>query len=1448
MSALSPIRRFRSVLVLAVAFAAISGSSAVAAPSFEVSLKNAEGSDVQAVYVEATTGDFRLSFGTGGPGVSETGDIAAGATPGQVEAALNALTNVSAGGGSVSVVQPSSDTNGTNPYLVSFDGGPLALKLQPLMKAASGTVPLGNSPLGGGPAMAYVTTWVPGGIRRGDERTDYVVQIKNTASAVPGVGDEIVCNGAPPPLGTKEWFRQATTEYSFEFQWLRNGVASTGWIAGAAGKTYTLVAADAGQPIQCLVKGTNGTGSGSFVVASQPALAASPAPLIEPPRPNSASIAAASRRPAIAGPLKAGTEVTAGAEWKAGEELRCTAPVAGWSTSNEQSPITWTFQWLRDGSPASGAVTSPTATTSRYTLTGDDVTAPAAPAVFQCVATATNATGQAAVVESAERNTKAPPVGTPAFVENTNDGAPFQAPPQVPIIETTNNASGPVTVEVELPVGLESYLPGSGGTGWSCAAQPPSGAQLAKTVCTRSTILAPGASYPSLNVAVALGAGASDAPVVKATVSGGGVSTPVSATNEFTFSPFPGFGFIPDRFIARALNEAGEDFTQAGGHPMVATTSVSFNRLRSLADDGGKPYERYKPVATVRDIVGDIPPGFIGNPQAIPDLCPSTNDLLQQNCPPTSVVGEAALRTKGLGEISSGSTFVRYPLYAIEPEDGVPAEFALVNTITGGVYVLQPHLRPGDGYAISIESNGILENPPLLDLRVTLCSFGANLGGPGSTFQSCKTKDDPDAFSKPFLTSQTECASAGPVTKLHADSWANPGEFETAEAVAPKMTGCDLVPFEPGIGLEPTTKQAESGSGLDVDISFSTEGLEDPDGISQAHLKRATVTLPPGMSVNPASADGLAACTQAELGMVDGVPNDEPVRCPDASKIGTVELKTPILAETLKGNVYLAKQGDNPFGTLLGLYVVAESKERGVLIKIPGRVDIKDNGQLVSIFDDNPQAPFSSLKLRFNSGGRAPLMTPQRCGTYQIASELTPWSAEDPDNPTAAETVTKTSAFEIATGPAGGPCPNGALLPKLDAGLSSAVAGASSPFVVDLSRSDGTQRFNGLSMSLPPGLSANLAGVPYCPDAVLSSIPTGEGTGAAEMANPSCPETSRLGSVSVGAGAGKPFYVNTGKVYLAGPYKGAPVSLAVVVPAVAGPFDLGNVVVRNPVFVNPKTAQVTVTSDPLPTALHNLPIDVRSIRVTVDRPGFMRAPTNCEPMSIDAVVTGEEGGSAPVSNRFQVGECGNLGFKPNLQLKLKGGTKRGKYQQLTATLTARPGDANISFASVRFPQSIFLAQEHIQTVCTRVQFAARSCPPGSIYGYAEAVTPLLDQPLAGPVYLRSSDNPLPDLVAALRGPDAQPIEIELAGRTDSKNRGNRNTFDVVPDAPVSKFTLRMRGGKKSLLVASRDLCLRKERAIVKMSGQNGMRKDFRPVLQTACKGKPSKSQQSKKRG
>jgi hypothetical protein len=594
------------------------------------------------------------------------------------------------------------------------------------------------------------------------------------------------------------------------------------------------------------------------------------------------------------------------------------------------------------------------------------------------------------------------------------------------------------------------------------------------------------------------------------------------------------------------------------------------------------------------------------------------------------------------------------------------------------------------------------------------------------------------------------------------------------------------------------------------------------------------------MAVNPASAAGLGACSLEQLGMsASGVPNDAPVNCPDNSKLGTVEANTPILSDTLPGTVYLAKQGSNPFGSLLALYLVIDSPQKGLLIKLAGKVSPDPvTGRLTVSFDNNPQAPLSSVRLHFPGGNRAALINPPTCGTHTVESQFTPWTAVDPANPTEAETLEVKSSFKVQQGPNGGPCPTGALEPKLSAGLDGNQAGSTSPFRLRLTREDGTQRFAGVSTKTPPGLSAYLKGIPCCPVPTLTSAPTGAGTGAALLASPLCPPASQVGTVIAGAGAGPdPLFIDTGKAYLSCPYKGAPLSLGIVTPAVTGPFDLGNVVVMTALNVDPQTAQITAVSDPIPTILQGILLDVRDIRVNLDRPNFTLAPTNCEPMATTATVTGDKGAVATVSDRFQVGGCEKLGFKPKLKIKLHGKTNRGAYQRLEATLTARPGDANIKRASVALPHSIFLAQEHIGTVCTRVQYAADACPKGSIYGKAKATSPLVDYPLEGTVYLRSSSNPLPDMVINLKGPAHQPLEIDLAGRVDSKNGGIRNTFDLVPDAPVSKFTLQLRGGKKSLLVNSRNLCKGTQKATVKMDAQNGRERDFRPVVQNGCGGK-----------
>ena len=434
-------------------------------------------------------------------------------------------------------------------------------------------------------------------------------------------------------------------------------------------------------------------------------------------------------------------------------------------------------------------------------------------------------------------------------------------------------------------------------------------------------------------------------------------------------------------------------------------------------------------------------------------------------------------------------------------------------------------------------------------------------------------------------------------------------------------------------------------------------------------------------------------------------------------------------------------------------------------------------------------------------------------------------------------------AMSITRGVDGGPCPTGT--PPFDPGYLAGTinnnAGSYSPFVLRLTRKDGTQRFSALGVHMPPGLSAKLVGVPHCSDVAIEAAKTK--SGKEELANSSCMASSQIGSVIAGAGAGPtPVYVETGKAYLAGPYKGAPLSVVVAVPAVAGPFDLGTVVTRAALYVDPVTAQVRVVSDPLPQILEGIPLNVRDIRVIVDRPNFTLNPTNCEPMEVKATVFGSNGAVANVSNRFQVANCASLGFKPKLSLKLKGGTKRGGHPKLRAVLRTKQGpgsktpEANIAGAVVRLPRSAFLDQAHIGTICTRVQFAASACPSRSVYGHASVKTPLLDEVLSGPVYLRSSDHELPDLVIALKGPDSLPLEVHLAGRVDSVKGSIRTSFESVPDAAVSQFTLDMFGGNKGLIINSRDLCVKPSRVKAKFTGQNGMIFESRPVLKADCKG------------
>jgi len=1115
-------------------------------------------------------------------------------------------------------------------------------------------------------------------------------------------------------------------------------------------------------------------------------------------------------------------EISAPAEATAPEAL-LKVPAAGIGV--------WSFEWLlngvpRSGGPGEGEVTATTNTTSTFKVAAAELEQPGA---FQCVAYASNAGGVMGLPGSLPVSTAAPaPVIPAGTLPSVHAG--------LSKVDVGSPTEGPVSLEIELPGGLETQTVsvdggGIGLTAWDCDSFEPTELEHARLECTQDNALAPQQSYPEVVIKASMGADRESPAIATATVSGGG-SASASDSDQIDFAEPVAFGI--KSLATMVKDQDGNDFTQAGGHPLSASVKVELNTRTGR--DGKRAQVEF-----LKDIKTDTPPGFVANPQAVPLACESLSEVLNDKfssptCPRQSIVGSVTIDTRAT------DTLAGLPLYRIKPQAGVPAQFVFSINGLGLGYSLIPRLRPEDGYAISVDAPAAAKNPVIFSAEVRLCGYGVNVENTlpaswyveGPKVSGCKMPGDVGANPKPFVTNPTECTGVAPITKLSIASWENPDVFKSETAASPLVTGCETVPFSPTTSLRPSEARADSPTGLDVSIQMPTDGLETSTGIAQSALRKAVVTLPEGVAVNPSAADGLGACTSAQIKL----GSNDPVECPDSAKVGTARVETPLLAETLEGSVYLAKQGDNPFGSLLALYLVVESKQRGILVKIPGRVETDPrSGQIVSTFDDNPQVPFSSLDLHFNTGNRAALISPPKCGSYAIVSQLYPYA--NPGQP-----VRQVSGFEVSAGPGGSPCPVPSLSPKLRSGVQNPVAASTSPFVVGLSREDGTERFGSLDLELPPGLTAYLKGIPYCADSTLASIPTAEGTGQGEIDNPSCPAASQIGTVSVGAGAGgSPFYVHTARAYLAGPYKGAPLSIAVVAPAVAGPFDLGNVVVRNAAYVDPATAQITVVSDPIPTILHGIPIDVRDIRVSVDRPAFTLAPTNCEAMSVRATVGGELGASAVASNRFQVGECASLAFKPKLSLRLTGSTRRAGNPALTAKLAFPPGrNANAMGVSVALPRSEFLDQSHIRTVCTRVQFAANACPPGSVYGRAEASSPLLDYKLSGNVYLRSNggERLLPDLVVALRGPAHQPLAVDLVGFVDSKNGGIRTTFQTAPDAPVSSFTLRMQGGKKGLLDNSRDICRHRNRATVRMDAHNGMTQDFRPVLQVRCGGKGEK--------
>jgi hypothetical protein len=905
----------------------------------------------------------------------------------------------------------------------------------------------------------------------------------------------------------------------------------------------------------------------------------------------------------------------------------------------------------------------------------------------------------------------------------------------------------------------------------------------------------------------------------------------------------------------------GSPAMQAGSHPYAITTAFKINRKEgapTVADEA------------LKDVLVAQLPGFAGIPTAVPRC--STNDFLTaaagnaSGCANSTAVGLVHVEVGEANGIEPGDA----PLYNLEPSPGEVAKLGFwIEDVTITIDVGVREVPPYNVVATSSNISQVLE---FLSAKVTLW------GNPASPAHDkerglCYKGNGPICPAVipevPFLTAPRACE--GPLASgWEADSWPVPGSYlpngkpnlsDPAWVTGSALThddslppnpqgfsGCGLLDFGPTITAQPTTKSAQSPTGLDFSLDVKDEGLVNPTGIAASDIKKTVVTLPEGFSTNPALAEGLNVCSEAQLvkESVKSVPGEG---CPEASKVGTVEVETPLVDEAVNGVLYVATPYENPFSSLIALYMVIKNPNLGVIVKQALKVESNPvTGQLTTTADDLPQFPISHFKLHFREGTRSPLASPPGCGTYNVGAVLYPWSGGGP--------ITTTSAFQIITGPGAGPCPSGGVPPfhpGLEAGTLNNAAGRYSPFYLRLSRKDGEQEFTHFSIKLPPGVTGKLAGIPFCPDAAIAAAKarTGPHGGQEELAHPSCPLASEIGHSLAGAGVGPSLAYAPGKIYLAGPYHGSALSIAAITAAKVGPFDLGTVVIREALKVNPETAEVFIDatgSDPIPHIIDGIPIHAREIRAYVDRPSFVLNPTNCKRTSTASTVLGSgldfgsEADDQPVTvtSPFQAADCASLGFAPKLALSLKGGTKRGDTPEFKAVLTYPKGSyANVAKAQVTLPHSEFLEQSHIKTICTRVQFAqgkvpGEKCPAGSVYGRAKATTPLLDEALQGPVYLRSSSHPLPDMVVAL---NSGKIDVDLVGRIDSVKNGRiRASFESAPDAPVTKFTLEMQGGKKSLIVNSTDICRHKNRAIAQFTGQNGKMHNFNPILKANCVG------------
>jgi hypothetical protein len=889
------------------------------------------------------------------------------------------------------------------------------------------------------------------------------------------------------------------------------------------------------------------------------------------------------------------------------------------------------------------------------------------------------------------------------------------------------------------------------------------------------------------------------------------------------------FGIQSGSFVADAYKSDNvTPETQAGATPYQATAAFAFNR--DPASPGGN-----SPDEGVKDIRVDLPTGLIGNPQAVPtcsrgvfNRSATQNAALAPLCPPATQVGVVKVTLNSFG--GSGDFVTDTPVYNIEPRENEVASFGFI-VATAPIYVSASVRTEGD-FGVRISLPNISQ---LYEIRASSLTFWGVPADPSHDaqrgvvcttsfgFSSCSGANGGAGIASPapltvFLRNPTFC---GPpvTTALTVDSWQHPGSLDDPSdpnvkrygaTTASGPTRCDKPAFKPSISVTPDSTELDSPTGLSVDLNVPQNN--DPNGLATPHLRDAVVRLPDGMTVSASAADGLDGCSDTQIRL----HSDAEPTCPPASKIGDIAVDTPLLADPLAGSIYLGTQTKSQ---LLRLFLVL--KGRGLLIKIPGKVDPDAvTGQLTATFENNPQLPFSRFHLHFKGGPRAPLATPATCGTMTATSSLTSWASDIPATPS--------DAFKIdCRGTTG-------FSPTFRAGTGNPAGGAFSEFTLRFGRQDGEQLLGSIDATLPPGLLATVADVSLCAEE--------------QIRLETCPEASKIGTTQVAAGVGSsPLWVPQADkpgtaVYLTGPYKGAPLGLAIVVPAQAGPFDLGTVTVRAALFVDPHDAHISVKSDPLPTILEGIPLRVREVQVSIDRPKFMFNPTNCDAMKIAATISSTAGAKADVSSRFQVGDCARLPFNPTFASSTSGKATRKQGASLKVHIGQLPDEAHIRSVAVTLPRK--LPARLVPTLNGACPMEVErdqghlACPETSKVGWAVAKTPILDGTVEGPAYIVAKGDNLPKLSIYLEAKEYPGVKLQLDGDIDINPKTNltKTTFATVPDVPITSFDLDLPKGSHSALAApGNDLCQGTMKMITTIIAQSGTRIDRKePVAVSGC--------------